>query len=118
MKTVPDFGSSGAVVGINLGYRRFTTRLAIRLRSVDSGWNPYAHRFLNKSFWVIQVFLSVTRSVFYSMSLPLALCQWRRNLQLQVHKMCYRGHLALAGLPASWREDRPGQGSSLDSLLL
>ena len=67
---------------------------------------------------VIQVFLWVTRSVFYSMSLPLALCQWRRNLQLQVHKMCYRGHLALAGLPASWREDRPGQGSSLDSLLL
>ncbi len=61
---------------------------------------------------VIQVFLWVTRSVFYSMSLPLALCQWRRNLQLQVHKMCYRGHLALAGLPASWREDRPGQGSS------
>ena len=67
---------------------------------------------------VIQVFLWVTRSVFYSMSLPLALCQWRRNLQLQVHKMCYRGHLALAGLPASWREVRPGQGSSLDSLLL
>ena len=50
---------------------------------------------------VIQVFLWVTRSVFYSMSLPLALCQWRRNLQLQVHKMCYRGHLAPAGLPAS-----------------
>ena len=67
---------------------------------------------------VIQVFLWVTRRVFYSMSLPLALCQWRRNLQLQVHKMRYRGHLALAGLPASWREDRPGQGSSLDSLLL
>ena len=61
---------------------------------------------------VIQVFLWVTRSVFYSMSLPLALCQWRRNLQLQVHKMRYRGHLTLAGLPASWREDRPGQGSS------
>ena len=61
---------------------------------------------------VIQVFLWVARRVFYSMSLPLALCQWRRNLQLQVHKMRYRGHLALAGLPASWREDRPGQGSS------
>jgi hypothetical protein len=61
---------------------------------------------------VIQVFLWVTRSVFYSMSLPLALCQWRRNLQLQVHKMRYRGHLPRAGLPASGREHRPGQGSS------
>ena len=108
MKTVPDFGSSGAVVGINLGFRRFATRL----RSVDSGWNPDAHRFLNKSFWVIQVFLSVTRSVFYSMSLPLALCQWRRNLKLQVHKMQYHGLLAPARLPASWREDEPGQAVS------
>jgi len=56
--------------------------------------------------------LWVARSVFYSMSLPLALCQWRRNLKLQVHKMQYHGLLAPARLPASWREDEPGQAVS------
>ena len=58
---------------------------------------------------VIQVFLWVARSVFYSMSLPLALCQWRHNLKLQVRKMRYHGLLAPARLPASWCEDEPGQ---------
>ncbi len=61
---------------------------------------------------VIQVFLWVDWSVFYSMSLPLALCQWGRNLKLQVHEMRYHGLLAPARLPAIWREDEPGQGGS------
>jgi len=37
---------------------------------------------------------------FYLMSLPLALCQWRRNSKLQVHKKRYHGLLAPARLPA------------------
>ena len=58
----------------------------------------------------LQVSSWVARSVFYSMSLPLALCQWGRNLQLQVHKTPYRSLLAPAGVAPPWGGDPPGAG--------
>ena len=64
-------------------------------------------------FMVPWVILWVARSVFYSMSLPLALCQWRRNSQLQVHKRRYRGLLVPGGVAARLGGGPPGKWGGL-----